>query len=170
MLFYMRRFIEPLQETLSYERLLCRFQHRDLQSTRKVEVAVDSSASMAAGRGDRVENVGGLACLQLAFAVTTHHVFSAIFGVCRHRIRFATYSHSLGTRNKVTTVHQKQQNQQSERHLRIQSWNPIQPRLYQRSQKIVVFIANHVQSGGSFADADRHRGNYVVFNTDEFAD
>lgn len=80
-------------------------QRRDLQ----FPLAVDESVSMAAGRGGRVENVGGLACLQFAITVTAHHVLAAILRVRRHRVRFATYSYSLGiSRNKVTTVHQKQ--------------------------------------------------------------
>lgn len=67
-----------------------RFHRRELQSTRKVDITVDSSVSMAAGRGDRVENVGGLARFQFAFAVTAHHVFSTILRVRRHRVRYTT--------------------------------------------------------------------------------
>lgn len=61
-----------------------------LQFPRELQVALDGSAcSVGAGGGDRVENVGRLARLQLALAAGAHHVLPAILRIRRHRVRLA---------------------------------------------------------------------------------
>lgn len=56
----------------------------------ELEVAVGETARpVGAGGADRVEDVGGLACLQLALAFAAHHVLPAVFRIRWHRVRLA---------------------------------------------------------------------------------
>lgn len=64
-------------------------QRHDLVLEFSREVAADGCTSMGASRGDRVKNIGGLAVLQFASAVTAHHVLVAVLRVRQHRVRFA---------------------------------------------------------------------------------
>jgi len=54
------------------------------------ELKSDGPACSVDADGDnRIENLGRLACLQLALVAGAHYVFAAVFWVRRHRIRLA---------------------------------------------------------------------------------